>query len=181
MFEPFIGTIMYFTFDYEPQGWVFCDGREVPTNHPKYKSLFSLIQYTYSPGSGGSTFFLPDLRGRTMTGQDPAIPAYNVGKKSGDIKAKLELAHLPKHGHTVPDVQLPVNSGRGSFPDAGRNYPAQPEADGKMYGDSAQDGAYMPVDATIDTKGTGATFSTDCPFIALNCCIAVVGIMPSKQ
>ena len=63
--EPFIGTIMAFAFDHEPQGWMKCDGRLLPIE--KYQALFALISTTYG-GDGVKTFALPDLRGRTTVG-----------------------------------------------------------------------------------------------------------------
>jgi microcystin-dependent protein len=43
-----------------PSGWELCEGQSLDT--AVYPDLFAVIGYTY--GGSGSTFNLPDLRGR---------------------------------------------------------------------------------------------------------------------
>lgn len=57
--DPFLGDIELFAFDFEPIGWMFCEGQTL--NIATNQALFSLIGTTFG-GNGTTTFFLPDLR-----------------------------------------------------------------------------------------------------------------------
>lgn len=61
--EEYIGVIKLFALNYEPQGWMICDGRTLNTS--QFQALYSVIGTTYT-GSGAAqgnvTFNLPDLR-----------------------------------------------------------------------------------------------------------------------
>jgi microcystin-dependent protein len=51
-----------------PSGYLLCYGQAI--SRSTYSTLFSAISTTYGVGDGSSTFNLPDLRGRTIAGQD---------------------------------------------------------------------------------------------------------------
>jgi microcystin-dependent protein len=55
----FVGQISLFPFTFQPQGWIFCDGRVLPI--AEYDALFSRLRNTFG-GDGESTFGVPDLR-----------------------------------------------------------------------------------------------------------------------
>ncbi|HEX8888847.1 MAG TPA: tail fiber protein [Pyrinomonadaceae bacterium] len=55
----FVGQISLFPFIFEPQGWIFCDGRVLPIS--EYDALFSRLGNTFG-GDNESTFAVPDLR-----------------------------------------------------------------------------------------------------------------------
>jgi len=63
--DPYIGTIMLWPGTYEPEGWVFCDGRRL--NIQPFVVLYSLIGTTYG-GDDRTYFQVPDLRGRVLFG-----------------------------------------------------------------------------------------------------------------
>ncbi|MDQ3817405.1 MAG: tail fiber protein [Acidobacteriota bacterium] len=56
---PFVGQILLLPYTFEPQGWIFCDGRLLPI--AEFEPLFSLLGNNFG-GDGESTFGLPDLR-----------------------------------------------------------------------------------------------------------------------
>jgi microcystin-dependent protein len=56
-----LGQIQLFPYDFAPNGWIFCDGREVPIDD--YKNLFNQLEFTF--GGGGDKFCMPDLREMT--------------------------------------------------------------------------------------------------------------------
>jgi hypothetical protein len=60
MSEPLLGEIQMFADEFNPAGWVACDGRLLDISH--YTALFEAIGTTYG-GDGRTTFALPDLRG----------------------------------------------------------------------------------------------------------------------
>jgi microcystin-dependent protein len=55
----FIGQISLFPFSFEPQDWIFCDGRVLPI--AEYDALFKRLGNSFG-GDGKSTFGVPDLR-----------------------------------------------------------------------------------------------------------------------
>lgn len=64
--QPFIGEIKMFAGNYAPQGWLLCDGSELPIS--QYPNLFAVLSTTFG-GNGAQTFCVPDFRGRLPVGQ----------------------------------------------------------------------------------------------------------------
>jgi microcystin-dependent protein len=56
---PFVGQISLFSFSFQPQGWIFCDGQLLPI--AENDALFSRLRNTFG-GDGETTFAVPDLR-----------------------------------------------------------------------------------------------------------------------
>jgi microcystin-dependent protein len=65
MYEPFLGMIVQFPYNFPPQNWTFCHGQIMDIQHNT--ALFSLIGTTYG-GDGIHNFKLPDLRPRNEHG-----------------------------------------------------------------------------------------------------------------
>lgn len=101
--EPYLGQIEMFAGPFAPGGWAFCDGQLLSIN--QNSTLFSILGATYG-GDGRTTFGLPDLRGRTVigAGQGPGLSNYPLGQIIGREWATLNLAQLPAHNHTTPDI-----------------------------------------------------------------------------
>ncbi len=95
------GEIRLFAGNFEPGGWMFCDGRLLLIN--SNIALFSLIGTTYG-GDGATTFALPDLRGRAAseTGTGPGLSPRSLAGEFGAETATLSVAQLPSHSHPVP-------------------------------------------------------------------------------
>lgn len=64
MEDEYIGVIKIFAGNFEPKGWMFCDGRSLPIG--QNQGLFALIGNIY--GGDSNNFNLPDLRGRVVAG-----------------------------------------------------------------------------------------------------------------
>ncbi len=92
-----IGEIRIVAFDYEPEGWLFCDGRELDI--AAQRPLFDAIGTTYG-GDGKTKFRLPDLRDRTPVhrGNGRALGA------TGSIK--MDRNERPKPGVTNAALNL---------------------------------------------------------------------------
>lgn len=58
--DTFIGSIMCFAFNYNPQYWMECNGQTL--NVSSNQALFSLIGNQFG-GNGSTTFCLPNLNG----------------------------------------------------------------------------------------------------------------------
>ncbi len=99
-FEPFVGQIALFGFNFAPRGWATCSGQLLSI--AQNTSLFSLLGTIYG-GDGRSTFGLPDLRGRVAIGEGtgPGLPNYRIGQKAGTNIYQISIANIPAHKHTV--------------------------------------------------------------------------------
>lgn len=78
--DGYLGSISMFGGDYEPAGWMFCDGRLLDIS--QYPPLYSILGNRYG-GDGVRTFALPDLREVNASGQK--VNGYMVGKPSSII------------------------------------------------------------------------------------------------
>jgi microcystin-dependent protein len=58
--HPLIGEIAFFAGPFMPLGWLFCDGRLLPTGSLDYEMLFALIGNKYG-GDGQNTFAMPAI------------------------------------------------------------------------------------------------------------------------
>ena len=77
-----VGMVVDFAGGIAPAGWLLCGGQSVSTM--SYPELFQAIQYTY--GGSGTSFSLPDARGRASFGKD------NMGgTPAGRISAGLNF------------------------------------------------------------------------------------------
>jgi microcystin-dependent protein len=62
------GSIIAYAGTTAPNGWLLCDGSAV--SRTTYAGLFAVVSTTYGVGDGSTTFYVPDLRGRVIAGQD---------------------------------------------------------------------------------------------------------------
>ncbi len=85
---PFLGQIVAFAGNVQPNGWLPCDGQLLPIDQDQ--ALFALLGTTYG-GDGIRTFALPNLQGRTVLGAS----AFTLGQVSGSNFTALVQANLP--------------------------------------------------------------------------------------
>jgi microcystin-dependent protein len=97
----FLGQVATFAGNFAPGGWAIADGSLLPIN--QNQALFSILGTQYG-GDGITTFALPDLRGRTLIGDDAN---YFTGETLGTDATTLTVANLPAHDHTLPAVATP--------------------------------------------------------------------------
>jgi microcystin-dependent protein len=175
---PFLGEIRMFGFNFAPIGWALCQGQLLPIT--QNVALFSLLG-TFYGGNGTSTFALPDLRSRVplSMGQGTGLSNYTIGQAGGTETVTLSLAQMPAHNHPVNasdsrEFSLPGPSGRSESP-AGHVL-----ARGNVYAD-APDGTTVMNAGMIGDTGAADPVGIIQPYLALNFCIALVGIFPSRS
>jgi microcystin-dependent protein len=108
MADPFVGEIRLFAGNFEPAGWMFCDGRELQI--VDHVPLFSLIGTTYG-GDGQDTFHLPDLQGRAPVHRGTSAGStYTTGETGGVEEVQLTVQQIPPHTHAFT-----ASSGAGNI------------------------------------------------------------------
>src|SRR5665213_348579 len=179
MGEPYVGEIRCFGFNFTPANWHACDGSLMPIS--ENEALFNLIGTTYG-GDGQSTFGLPDLRGRgpIHQGQGAGLSNYVPGQISGFENAPLSVQQLPSHNHSI--------TGAIVAPGGANEHAATPNTS-TYFATSNPDQIYT-TPPTVDTPfaasaigNTGGSQPHDNqqPYLALNFCIALLGIFPPQS
>lgn len=83
-----------------PSGWLLCQGQSL--SRTTYARLFAAIGVLYG-SVDGTTFNLPDLRGRVPVGRDGGQSEFDVMGETGGAKAHtLSVAEMPAHSHPNP-------------------------------------------------------------------------------
>src|SRR6058998_2570129 len=93
MAQPYVGEIRMFGGNFNPSGWMFCDGALLPIS--ENDTFFNLIGTTYG-GDGQSTFALPDLRGRIPIHQGNG---FILAENGGAEEITLTTSQIPAHTH----------------------------------------------------------------------------------
>ena len=173
MSEPFLAEVRIMGFNFAPRGWALCDGQILPIN--QNQSLYSLLGTTYG-GDGRTSFALPDLRGRTPihVGRSNGGESHTLGQKSGEETHTLSAAEMPNHDHTA----------KASTTNADQNNP-----DGHILAQALN--FYVPTatnptqqeisQATVTNVGGSQAHDNMQPYLALNYCIALQGLFPSRN
>ena len=164
MSEPFLAEIRLVGFNFAPRGWAFCDGQILPIN--QNQSLYSLLGTTYG-GDGRTSFALPDLRGRTPTHKGDSI---KLGTKGGAETVVLNAAEMPQHRHSMRAAPEAANqvAPKGNL-----------LAGADIYADAAALKAAKG--ASVSSVGGGQGHENMQPYLAVNFCIALRGLFPSRN
>lgn len=165
MSEPFLGEIKIFPMGYAPRGWLPCEGQSLQIS--QNQALYALLGAAYG-GNGVTNFNLPDLRGRVPI---HVSTEFTRGQAGGEDYHALTASGMPQHTH------YPV----GSTSDATSKTPtnnvwAVPAVN--AYHPSAN--AVMNTGA-LTTAGRGEGHPNMQPYLALQFCIAVSGIFPTRD
>ncbi|GAB4030116.1 phage tail protein [Spirosoma jeollabukense] len=181
MNEPFLGMIALFGFGFPPRDWAVCDGSILPI--AQNTALFSLLGTTYG-GNGQTTFALPDLRSRVPLGQGqgPGLSPYQMGQVGGTESVTLTTGQMPMHTHTLTGT----NAGAATSVPNGNVLAASNGAleDGttvsvNAYATSGTDATLNP--SSIGVAGGSQPVQIQTPYLAMNYCIALKGIFPSRS
>jgi microcystin-dependent protein len=166
MAEPFISEIRIFSFNYAPKGWAKCNGQILPI--AQNQALFALLGTTYG-GDGRTTFALPNLQGRTPM---HIGTHFQQGQAGGAPDHTLTVQEMPAHSHlakassNAPSVNTPSNN----FWPSNTGY--------TPYAATANETMNV---AAIANGGGGQPHDNMAPYLAVNICIALVGIFPSRN
>ena len=174
MSEPFLAEVRMVGFNFAPRGWAFCDGQILPIN--QNQSLYSLLGTTYG-GDGRTSFALPDLRGRTPihVGRSNGGADHHLGQKSGEETHTLSSNEMPQHSHPLRGIDEPA-SGRTDQPSGA----FLSKAASDLY--STEVTGLVPLGTgSITNTGGGQAHENMQPYLAVNFCIALQGLFPSRN
>jgi microcystin-dependent protein len=184
--DSMLGSIAMFGGNFAPRGWALCDGQLLPI--PQNTALFSILGTIYG-GDGRTTFALPDLRGRVAihAGQGAGLTPRRLGSRGGLETTTLTKANLPAHNH---DVTIKVADQDGSHHAAFKGVLGKKATD-----DAGTTAVEVYVLDTVATFGNGNTLggvvqsnvgsnqavNNMQPYLAVNYCIALTGMFPSRS
>lgn len=183
--DGFIGEIRAFALNYTPYGWVPCDGTTYTIM--SQQALYAVIGIYYG-GTPGQNFKVPDLRGITLLGKDPATSGYNVvGATGGVDTVTLTGNTMAAHNHQLKGV---TRTGNGQTTAAQSQpgptvYLTNAYALGTSKGVIAYSNTvdlnvpFAPQTISYNRLTTAVTpHSNVSPYLALNYCICVEGYFP---
>jgi microcystin-dependent protein len=183
MSTPFMGEIKIMSFNFAPKGWAQCNGQFLPIN--QNQALFSLFGTMYG-GNGQTTFALPDLRGRVSMhvggGHDVQ------GEKAGQEAHTITMSEMAAHNHfamgnntdaltsgtagVIPSATKAVAKARVSLPNS-------QTTSAQIYGTGPVNRAMKA--GVITNIGGSQPHENRQPYLALNFCVALLGIFPSRN
>ncbi len=163
MATPFLAEIRVFGFNFAPQGWALCDGQLLSI--AQNDALFALLGTTYG-GDGISTFALPNFQGRTPMHVGNGFALGQLGGESSHTLSYAEYAH----NHQAAGQAGP----RTSITSAGGVL-----ASGDIYGVGPADSSLAA--GAVASAGGNSPHENRQPYLALNFCIALEGIFPSRS
>ena len=181
MGTPFLSEIKIITWNFAPKGWALCNGQQLPIN--QNQALFSLLGTTYG-GNGQTTFALPDLRARAAMHFGNG---HNQGESAGSTAVTVNIQQLPSHIHFGNASNTNGTANVSGITPANTKFLAQAlvsiqgggTTEAQIYGTGALTAPMNP--ATIGNTGGSQPHENRQPYLALNFCIALIGVFPSRN
>jgi microcystin-dependent protein len=178
MSEPFIGEIRAFGFNFPPRNWAFCNGQLMGIS--QHSALFAILGTTYG-GDGSQTFALPNLQDRAAMhwGHGPGLTPRVIGEVLGSSTVTLTIDQMPSHSHAVSTQAGNTTSQSQVAPSS--NAALGLSSVGKAYIPTA-----VPFDKTFSGRAIGVAGGATPhenmqPILALNFCISLQGLFPSRN
>ena len=187
--EYYLGQIILGGWNFAPRGTAFCNGQSLLIS--MNSALFSLLGTTFG-GDGQATFGLPNMQGKfPMPTSDPKHDPYiKIGQKEGSDEHFFTKDEMPQHNHKVT-AGGGLNIGK---------LPRSNDPNGHWVGNQAPaetNPIYRTSSGTevlAGIEGVNLTLKNSCgtstgvspvfimnPYVAINFCIALAGIYPSRR
>jgi len=186
--DVFIGFVSPYPYNWAPKNWALCNGALISIS--QNSALFALLGVQFG-GNGVSTFGLPDLRGRTVVGmgQQPSGGTnYQVGAFGGQENVTLVGNQVPAIAANVAVSTAAATTATPALTNGQTAYLANAAAGSAgnalkgLYTTTAPtQGSIANVPVTISGAGGGNPVPLMNPYLALNFCIALFGIFPSRN
>jgi microcystin-dependent protein len=176
MANPFVGQIDVFAFGVVPRGYAPCAGQLMSIT--QNQALFSLLGTMYG-GDGKTTFALPNLQSSVAVGSD----AQALGVVAGTEQVTLTPQQIPSHNHVLQAASAAATSNIATGTEVLGQSNGVMNGGGNvnifMYGP-------LPTNTTLSTasiapNGGSQGHNNLMPYLAVNYCIALNGIFPSRN
>jgi microcystin-dependent protein len=164
-----------FGFNFAPRDWAFCNGQIMAIS--QNEALFSILGTTYG-GNGQTTFALPNTNERLVNnwGTGPGLSTYTLGEVSGVSSVTLTSGQMPQHTHSLNTY---TGSTRDLAPTA-NGWLGEGALPGFLFQNGvAPDQTLSP--GFIGQAGSSQPHTNEQPFLAMNYCIALYGIFPTRN
>ncbi|HEY0086924.1 MAG TPA: tail fiber protein [Allosphingosinicella sp.] len=173
MGQPFIGEIRMFAGNFNPVGWEFCDGQQVPIS--ENDTLFVLIGTTYG-GDGQEVFNLPNMQSRVPMHSGNG---FTIGEMAGVESVTLTTSQIPSHNHAA--LASASNGSQASPVGALLAQPATTNQviDPKTYSTDPPIAVFPP--STITPVGGSQPHDNMQPYLVINFIISMFGIFPQSN
>jgi len=177
MSTAFIGEIRIMGFTFPPQGWAFCNGQIMPIQ--QYTALFSLLGTTYG-GNGTTTFGLPNLQAQAAMnfGNGPGLTPRVLGEVDGSANVAVTEQQMPAHTHVYFAGKVGGPGEQTATP--GNTAYLGPSNPQLAYCDKTDNVVAFAPQALTPAGGSQPHNNVQ-PLLALNYCIALQGIFPSRN
>lgn len=167
MAQPYVGEIRMFAGNFNPAGWMFCDGQLLPIS--ENETLFQLIGTTYG-GDGEETFALPNLQSRIPIHQGNGFILAETG---GVEEVTLTVNQIPNHTHA-----LLASSGTATSATPEGFVPATAQAN--TYFNLLDNPANMSASSIGPTGGSQPHTNLQ-PYLCINFIISLYGLFPTQN
>ena len=180
MSQPFVGEVRCFGFPFAPQNWAFCNGQSLAI--AQFDVLYAVIGTIYG-GDGTTTFNVPNLQGQVPMhwGNGPGGFNTSIGQVQGTPQVTLTQAQTPSHTHTIVSQLVPSG---------GTVERTQVPKSVSYLADSSPSGIYLDTTPTFNSQLAGNVLSSVGgsqphdnmqPYLAVNFCICLFGVFPSRN
>lgn len=194
MSENYIGEILTVAFNFAPLGTQPCFGQVISIQ--QNSALFTLIGTTYG-GDGQITFGLPNLQSRVPLGygSTPGLSPYVLGQSGGAESVTLLATQMPAHAHGfTPAGTLSAIQTKATDQAPGGGSLFARSVDG-VTGSTSLPQIYVPAGTTgtsvtlgglnlaagTTTVAGGSTPHGNLqPYLAINYCIVLEGVFPTR-
>ncbi len=172
MAQPYVGEIRMFGGNFNPNGWMFCDGQLLPIS--ENETLFQLIGTTYG-GDGESTFALPNLQSRVPmhfgTSSSSGVN-YQLAEAAGVEQVTLTTQQIPIHTHPFT-----ASTGAAQANSPTNNVTAQ----SSLVSLYTPEEPLVPMATNMLQPVGGSQPHENCqPFLCVNFIISLFGLFPSQ-
>lgn len=180
MSSPFVGEVRAFAFIFPPYQWAFCNGQ--PVSISQYETLYAVIGTIYG-GDGVNTFNLPNLQGYAPMHWGNGLGGFNtvIGQVQGSPTVTLTIAQMPAHAHIVTADQIGSGGVPEKTPSPNPNSFLAVSNPDAVWNDapSSINVAFAP--NAISTVGGSQPHENRQPYLAVNFCISLGGVFPSRN
>jgi microcystin-dependent protein len=179
MSQPYVGEIRCFGFNFAPVNFAFCNGQLLPIS--QYDVLYAVIGTTYG-GNGQTTFAVPNLQGTVPMhwGNGPGGFNTEIGEVQGQTSVTLTSQQIPQHVHAITTaVVAPGGAPERTATPTNLTYIGTSNPDGLYKSTPTINTTFSPV--AIGNTGGSQPHDNMQPYLALNFCICLNGIFPSRN